>query len=199
MKDKIIQLTNWLKQDKKRMYIFSIGIIGLVLLLFNQSFSSKDEEEPTFIVKDEVKEEGISQESDFRADVIEIEEKYEKDLKDMLNKMKGVSEVEVMVNVDSTHVQVYEKDVITSKQETDEQDKSGGLRQVADESKETRLVTVREGERERPLLVQTKKPEIRGVFITAKGIEQASIKKNIIDAVAKVLGVSSYRISIIEK
>ncbi|HLR41867.1 MAG TPA: stage III sporulation protein AG [Pseudogracilibacillus sp.] len=198
MKDKLIDFKEWIQGDKKRMYIFALGIIGLVLLLFNQPFSSKDKE-PTFIVKDEPTEENISQDTDYKGDVAEVEEKYEQDLVTMLNKIKGISEVEVMVNVDSTHVQVYEKDVITSKQQTEEQDKSGGLREVADDSKETRLVTVREGEREKPLLVQTKKPEIRGVFITAKGIEQASVKKNIIDAVAKVLGVSTYRISIIEK
>lgn len=198
MKDKLVDFKEWIQRDKKRMYIFALGIIGLVLLLFNQPFSSKDEE-PTFIVKDELKTENPSQDTDYKGDVAEVEEKYEKDLVTMLNKIKGISEVEVMVNVDSTHVQVYEKDIITSKQQTEEQDKSGGLRELADESKETRLVTVREGEREKPLLVQTKKPEIRGVFITAKGIEQPSIKKNIIDAVAKVLGVSTYRISIIEK
>lgn len=198
MKDKLINFKDWIQGDKKRMYIFALGIIGLVLLLFNQPFSSKDNE-PTFIVKDEPKEENPSQDTDYKGDVAEVEAKYEKDLVAMLNKIKGISEVEVMVNVDSTHVQVYEKDVITSKQQTEEQDKSGGLRELADESKETRLVTVREGEKEKPLLVQTKKPEIRGVFITAKGLEQPSVKKNIIDAVAKVLGVSTYRISIIEK
>lgn len=198
MKDKLINFKDWIQGDKKRMYIFALGIIGLVLLLFNQPFSSKDNE-PTFIVKDEPKEENLSQDTDYKGDVAEVEAKYEKDLVAMLNKIKGISEVEVMVNVDSTHVQVYEKDVITSKQQTEEQDKSGGLRELADESKETRLVTVREGEKEKPLLVQTKKPEIRGVFITAKGLEQPSVKKNIIDAVAKVLGVSTYRISIIEK
>lgn len=198
MKQKWLDFKEWLQQDRKRRYIFIIGLIGLVLLLVNQPFSSK-ENEPTFIVKEEQKKAASEPRSNFKEDVNEVEAKYEKDLIDMLSKMKGVSEVEVMINVDSTYVQVYEKDSTISKQVTDEQDKSGGLRNVTDESRETRLVTVREGEKEEPLLVQTKKPEIRGVFITAKGIEQASIKKNMIDAVAKVLGVSTYRISIMEK
>src|SRR5699024_11704170 len=135
---------NWkelIQRETKRMYIFALGIICLALLLFNQPFSSKDKE-PTFIVKDEPTEENISQDTDYKGDVAEVEEKYEQDLVTMLNKIKGISEVEVMVNVDSTNVQVYEKDVITSKQQTEEQDKSDSLLEVADDSKETSIVTI---------------------------------------------------------
>ena len=131
--------------------------------------------------------------------VSEIESNYEADLKSMLNQIKGVSEVEIMVNVDSTNVQVYEKDLIVGAQTTDETDKNGGTRNVEDETKETKLVYVRQGDEEVPVLVQTKKPEVRGVFITAKGAENIDTKKWIIESVSKVLDVPTYRISVMPK
>src|SRR5699024_11603647 len=113
----------------------------------------------------------------FVDDVEEMEVHYEKTLQAMLNEISGVSEVDIMINIDSTNVQVYEKDLITGTQTTDELDKNGGERQVEDETKETKIVFVRKGEQEEPVLVQTKKPEVRGVFIIAKGAGNATVKK----------------------
>lgn len=131
--------------------------------------------------------------------VSEIEAHYEKSLQTMLNQIQGVSEVEVMVNVDSTNVQVYEKDLIVGKQSTEETDKNGGRRTVEDETQETKLVFIRQGDQEVPVLVQTKKPEIRGVFIIAKGADNATTKQWIIESVSKVLDVPSYKISVMPK
>ena len=131
--------------------------------------------------------------------VSEIEAHYEKSLQTMLNQIQGVSEVEVMVNVDSTNVQVYEKDLIVGKQSTEETDKNGGRRTVEDETQETKLVFIRQGDQEVPVLVQTKKPEIRGVFIIAKGADNATTKQWIIESVSKVLDVPSYKISVMPR
>ena len=104
-----------------------------------------------------------------------------------------------MVNVDSTNVNVYEKDLIIRNSKTDETDRNGGMRKVEDETKETKLVYVRQGDQEVPVLVQTKKPEVRGVFIIAKGVENATVKKWIVESVSKVLDVPTYRISVMPK
>src|SRR5699024_12375951 len=77
-----------------------------------------------------VKEEEDIEEVSLIQNVGEIEANYEKDLQAMLNQIQGVSEVEVMVNVDSTSVNVYEKDLILGSQATDEEDRNGGMRQV---------------------------------------------------------------------
>src|SRR5690625_6637735 len=99
----------------------------------------------------------------------------------MLNEITGVSEVKIMVNIDSTNVQVYEKDLIVGTQTTDELDNNGGERRVEDETKETKIVFVRKGDQEVPVLVQTKKPEVRGVFIIAKGAGNAQLKNGLLN------------------
>lgn len=189
------------KQDnQKRKYVIIVALIGVLLILVGnilqpaKQSSSELTEEIDVASKDKQ-----PPESDLLSDVSEMETHYEKTLQAMLNEIKGVSEVEIMVNIDSTNVHVYEKDLIVGTQTTDELDKNGGERQVEDETKETQLVYVRKGDQEVPVLVQTKKPTVRGVFIIAKGADNATVKKWMVESVSKVLDVPTYRISVMPK
>lgn len=188
------------KDNKKRKYVLIVGLVAILLIIVGNLLSPKNKFEGGMNQETDVvvKEEDIEEVS-LISNVTEIESSYEKDLQAMLNQIKGVSEVEVMVNVDSTNVNVYEKDLILGTQTTDEEDKNGGIRQVDDETKETKLVYVRQGDQEVPVLVQTKKPEVRGVFIIAKGAENATVKKWIVESVSKVLDVPTYKISVMPK
>lgn len=129
----------------------------------------------------------------------EMETSYEKELEDMLNKIQGVSEAEVMVNLDSTNIHVYEKNLIKGSQTTEESDQHGGDRTVEDQTEESQVVLVRQGDREVPLLVQTKKPEVRGVFVIAKGAENKTVENWIVESVSRVLDVPTHRISVMPK
>lgn len=100
-----------------------------------------------------------SEEASATSDVSELETSYEKDLQEMLEKIQGVSEVEVMVNLNSTNVKVYEKNLIAGQQTNDESDKNGGTRKVEDKTEEKTTVLIRQGDKEVPLLIQTKKPK----------------------------------------
>lgn len=197
---------NALKKDgsgdkkPKWKYILIIAILGILLMLISNLFSGK--KEPNTMVppeKEDQQEEQAMEELSLTKSVTEVETSYENALQKMLNQISGVTDAEVMVNVDSTNVQVYEKDLITGAQTTDETDRNGGERNVEDETKETKLVYVRKGEQEVPVLVQTKKPEVRGVFVAAKGVEDPTVKKWVIEAVSRVLDVPSYRISVMPK
>ncbi len=163
-------------------------------------FFKKDSYDELGLPEEEQIEEVIKQEKNqWLSSIREMEMEYEENLKDMLNKLQGVSEVEVMVNIDSTNIQVYEKDMIIGQQTTVETDQSGGQRKVEDETKETRVVHIRQGDEEVPILLKTEKPEVRGVFIIAKGVEKARVKEQVIEAVSRVLDVPTYRISVLSK
>ncbi|GAA0602696.1 stage III sporulation protein AG [Virgibacillus siamensis] len=192
------------KLSRKSGYIIIIGLIGLLLIIIGNSFSPDPEEEQQTIrnIPEQTEKpatETFSDKSKSSSDVSEIEASYEKELTDMLNKINGVSDTEVMVNLNSTKIKVYEKNLITGQQTTKETDKKGGTREIEDSSKETQVVLVRQGDKEVPLLVQTKKPEVRGVFIVAEGVDHATVKKWIIDAVSKVLDVPTHRVSVMPK
>lgn len=127
------------------------------------------------------------------------EDHYETELKDALEGIQGVNDVTVVVNVDATEKKVLEKNVVIQSQKTDESDREGGTRNVEDQSKDEQLVIIREGEKEVPIVIETKKPEIRGVLVVAKGADNIQVKKWIIESVTKLLDVPSHRVSVMPK
>jgi len=202
---KLLQLTKGDNEriSKKTGYLIIIALIGLLLLIFGNAFTSspnetKSETEINTSIE-ESSQKGSTKEDAEQAPVEVLEMSYKKDLEEMLEKIKGVSEVEVMVNLDATNSKVYEKNLIKGQQTTDESDEHGGIRKVEDQTEETQVVFVREGDREIPLLVQTKKPDVRGVFVVAKGVDHATVKMWVIESVAKVLDVPTHRVSVMPR
>lgn len=127
------------------------------------------------------------------------EESYEKQLKKALEEMLGINDVTVVVNIDSTDKKVLEKNRVSKSQTTEETDREGGQRKVQDTQIDEQLVIIRNGEKEVPIVVETKKPEIRGVLVVAKGSESIQVKKLIVEAVTRALGVPSHRVAVMPK
>ena len=78
-------------------------------------------------------------------------------------------------------------------------DQQGGERKVLDQSEEEQLVIIREGDKEVPIVLETKKPQVRGVLVVAKGAENVQIEKRIIESVTKLLDVPSHRVSVMPR
>ncbi|TXL67943.1 stage III sporulation protein AG [Cerasibacillus terrae] len=184
-------------------YIIIIGLIGLLLLIVGNIFTPEKENDleveqyshETTQESNQNNHDPSSTTTDYKT----LEKSYEKDLQNMLENIQGVTGVEVMVNLDSTNIKIYEKNLIKGKQVTDEQDKNGGSREIEENTEETQIVVVRQGDKETPLQVQTKKPDVRGVFVTAKGVEQPTTKKWVIEAVSRVLDVPTHKVSVMPK
>ncbi|PWU68551.1 MULTISPECIES: stage III sporulation protein AG [Gracilibacillus] len=192
------------KKPNKIHYIVLIGLIGIfILLVSNLLGSDQSSELPNYSSSLPQSESEDSKEVWKQKDannasekMAGIEEAYENDLVALLEKITGVSNVEVMVNLDATNEKVYQKNLIIGSQVTNESDQNGGTRKIEDETREQTVVIIRQGEEEVPLLVQTKKPEVRGVLIVANGVDNLEVKKWVMDAVSKVLDVPAHRISV---
>jgi stage III sporulation protein AG len=141
---------------------------------------------------------GIKKNSGNKA-ITDYEREYEDQLKSALDEMLGVRDVRVVVNIDSTEQQVVEKNTVTKNQTTEEEDTNGGKRKVQDSSTDEQMVIIRNGDKEVPIVVQTKKPKIRGVLVVAKGAENIQVKKFIVEAVTRALDVPSYRVAVMPK
>lgn len=131
--------------------------------------------------------------------ISDYEREYESQLKEALDEMLGVNDVRVVVNIDSTEEKVLEKNKNSKSQTTNETDTNGGKRKVEDTSVDEQMVIVRNGDKEVPIVVQTKKPKIRGVLVVAKGADNIQVKKWIVEAVTRSLGVPSYRVAVMPK
>ena len=190
------------KPPSKLRYFVFLGLLGILMVILSNIFSDKDPEEAEMKIetgKTQQTQEANKAQPEVNPEIEQIARSYEEDLVKMLNNIQGVSEAEIMVNLESSDVKVYERNLISGGQTTNEEDQSGGTRQVEDKTEETQVVLVRQGDTEMPILVQTNRPEVRGVFIVAKGAEQAQIKSWIIEAISSVLDVSSHRISVMPK
>lgn len=189
------------KTGNKAGYVIILGLIGLALILLSNIFSYGKEENPEQMHIQPTEKSETSEETSMTNmnDVAELEKSYKQQLEDMLNKIQGVSEAEVMVNLASTNVHIYEKNLITGSQSTEESDRNGGTRTVQDSTEETQVVFVRQGDREVPITVKTERPEVSGVFVVAKGADHATVKKWIVEAISRVLDVPTHRVSVLPK
>lgn len=124
------------------------------------------------------------------------EASYEDSLKEILQKIVGVGEVSVLVTIDSTEEIVVERNMTESQQETNERDPNGANRHITQTSRSGEIVLYSESGGQAPIVRKTIKPEIRGVFIVAEGAENATVKKMMIEAVERGLGVPPHKISI---
>ena len=189
-----------------RMQYIALIVLAAVLILIISNIFQKDETtqpplEPPNMISDSGDEETWKQatEPNATAEIADLEKAYEADLIQLLEKIAGISSVEVMINLDATNEQVYQKNLVIGTQVTNETDQNGGNRKIDDETREQTIVIVRQGEKEIPLLVQTKKPNVRGVLVVANGVDNIELKKWVNEAVSKVLDVPVHRVSVMPK
>lgn len=195
------------KKPGKYQYLLLVLLFGAaIMLISNILFNDKIPNTNLPVMKNQAEkndEEDIpafGQKQKAGNDMITAYERaYEAQLKEALDTIVGVEDVTVVVNVDATEAKVLERNRTSKTQITDETDREGGKRNVEDISNEEQLVIIRDGEREIPIVLETKKPKIRGVLVVAKGAENIQVKKWIIEAVTRALDVPSHRVAVMPK
>ena len=192
------------KKTSKYPYLLIAVVFGVAVMLVGNLFSSNGTDSegiPTFSSSTEQEDEpAFGQKKTAENNMIaDYEAEYENELKEALEAIAGVDDVTVVVNVDATEKKVLEKNTVTQSQTTEETDREGGKRGVEDLSKDEQLVIIREGEKETPIVIETKKPAIRGVLVVAKGAENVQVQKWITEAVTRTLEVPSHRVSVLPK
>ncbi|RFU65658.1 stage III sporulation protein AG [Peribacillus glennii] len=209
---KLFNKDNEPKEKKPSLYAYALVvlIIGIGIMMAGSVLKSGQESKtasetsgaiPAFNGKDS--EEDVP--AFGRKDPAEIKtiKDYEKylqlEMKEALEAIAGVDDVKVVVNVDASEQKIFEKNKVTQKQVTEETDQEGGKRTVEDTNIDEQLVIVKSGEKEGPIVLETKKPKIRGVLVVAKGADHIEIKKWIVEAVTRSLDVPSHRVSVMPK
>ncbi|WP_019154465.1 stage III sporulation protein AG [Robertmurraya massiliosenegalensis] len=191
------------KLDKKYQYLIIILLFGAAIMVVSNSLIDDENSSIPVISNQDGEKEEVETIGTAKAagsnEISDYEASYEEQLKEALEGIAGVSDVMVVVNVDATEKSVYEKNTVTRSQTTEETDREGGKRTVEDQSKDSQLVIIREGEKEVPIELEKKKPEIRGVLVVAKGADNIQIKKWIVESVTKLLDVPSHRVSVMPR
>lgn len=194
--------TNDKNYQKYFLVILAIGIAFMLISNLFQTGSSGNKEAPVLgSVNSEEKDAAVfgQKKVEGSGEMADYEATYENQLKETLEHIVGVEDVTVMINLDATETKILEKNTVVQSQQTDEVDREGGKRKVEDMSRDEQVVIVRNGEQETPIVLKTKKPEIRGVLVVAKGAENLKVKQMVIEAVTRVLDVPNHRVSVLPK
>lgn len=192
------------KKSSKYQYFLIVLLIGAAImlasnLLLNPNPSPAAVETGANAKESSEEVEAFGQKIDGNEIIAAYEDHYENQLKETLEGIVGVGDVIVAVNVDATEKKILEKNVVVQSQKTEEVDREGGQRTVEDQSKDEQLVIIRDGEKEVPIVIETKKPAIRGVIVIAKGADNIEVKKWILESVTKLLDVPVHRVSVMPK
>lgn len=124
----------------------------------------------------------------------DIEEK----LKNILSKIQGVGDVDVLITYSRTSqiVPLYNEDLTEST--TEETDKEGGTRKINENSTKKDIIYQEDNGEKTPITQSIVSPKIEGAIITAEGASNIEVKSNIISAVEAVTGIGSHKIQVFE-
>lgn len=195
------------KRPSKYMYVLVLLLLGVGTMIASNLGTTTETTRPdadsttTFSQTNsatEVETFKQKQETEFKT-VSDYENYLQSQMKEALESINGVADVKVVIYVEATEKSVFEKNKTTQRQVTEETDKEGGKRTVEDTSVDEQLVIVKSGDKEGPIVVETKKPKVSGVLVVAKGAENIKIKKWIVEAVTRALDVPSHRVSVMPK
>ena len=126
----------------------------------------------------------------------DYEDRQKNDLKNILKKIEGVGNVDIMMTFEcgEKKVPAYDKSVQYST--TEENDTSGGTRvnnQNTDGSKV--VMTTVDGDNE-PFILTVYKPKVIGVIVVAEGAEDSKVKYDIEKAVSKVYDLTLDKVNV---
>lgn len=177
-------------------WLLTLGAIGLILFFLSAFLAEpidEDSQSNTQLNKDKPK----ASEVNAIGSMQDYEKRYEQELSAVLEKVKGISDVTVMVNLDSTEEEVVKYDTREQVQTTTENDTKGGTRSTEQNNTEKKITMHRTEHGDQPVVVKRLKPKIRGVIVVARGVEDLEVKARVLEAIQRTLDVPLHRISVL--
>lgn len=179
---------NLKEEDKKKIY--TLGVMSLVCIIGLVMFSGSP--------GDEKEKEAFKDSASVQAEDISTEdiENLEGKLKNILGKIEGAGEVDVMITFESSEQIEPAFNTNATKEETTEKDAQGGERTVVTSSENKTMITSSES---KPVIIKTSEPKIKGVIVVASGAGDPGVKQTLYSAVQTSLQISGHQVEIYSK
>lgn len=126
------------------------------------------------------------------------EKQLEQKLKQVLAKMEGVGEVEVMITLQDEGERVVEKDLSQTSQSVSEKDGSASRSTQDKQYQEESVFSQEGGSGGEPFVSREVMPKVEGVLVVAKGGGDSKVAKNISDAVLALFPVEVHKIKVVK-
>lgn len=185
------KIINGFKSKEKRVenLVFLLVLLIITLIIINSILDKDDESKNKSDIKEVVSTYSESTNVTSYSN-IQLEERME----EILKKIKGVSDIDVLITYSESEeiVPIYNEN--TQKSEIEEQD--GSSKKITKEESNTKDVIL---DNSSEVLTQKKvSPKIEGAIVIAKGAENVNVKTNIISAVEAITGLASHKIQVFE-
>lgn len=182
---KINELFNDAEKKKLKPLIFLAGICVLALIAISVMPDGKKEEA------------SVSTDSEVKTSASETEkEDLEGKLTEILSKINGAGDVDVMITFQSSEEIVPAYNSNTTTETTKEQDSSGGERTTTSSTENKTMITSNSNE---PVILKTSEAEIKGVIVVSSGANDPAVKELLYDAVQTSLQISGHQVEIYAK
>lgn len=184
--------------DKRKIenLVFFIVILIITVVAINLIWNGKKNTKQQSI-NDNSKKLATNQNNNTNNETINSNNLEEK-LKNILSKIQGVGNVEVCLNYSESSETVAMYNESSKVSTTEENDTSGGNRKIQETDTQKDIIYQEENGKKTPITQKTIQPKIEGAIITAKGVNNATTKNNIIQAVEAVTGLATHKIQVFE-
>ncbi|MGJ7044605.1 stage III sporulation protein AG [Thermoanaerobacterium thermosulfurigenes] len=183
LKQKILKADNKTIQD-----LTVIFIIGLIILIGASIFFKP---KPTNKSSDKQMVEAQITNEDYAS-------KLESELKEILSRIHGAGNVDVLVILDSDEEIVAAMDTVQSETTTNEKDSNGGTRTTIQSETDNKIVTSQNTSGEnQPMILKKVMPEVRGVVVVADGAKDPNVQYELMTAVETALGIPAYKVKVV--
>lgn len=188
MEDLIKKIKKHLEElDNRKLManIFIILLVSVFILVLLNNYTSNDKNDDTRVIKENSNEYNNLVRDDYES-YIEIK------LADILSKLRGVGDVDVMVTLEDSTEKIPASNVTTTKENTTELDAQGGTREISREDETIQVVNTSND----VVVLKEVKPSIKGVIVVAEGAEDLVVLETLYEAVKTVLGVAGNKVQI---
>lgn len=196
--DIIRRIKEWISsQDRKRLIENTaiVVIIGIIIIIAGSTiFSRKNPGIPTGEQKRKASIKDAGGQDAFTADSLELK------LKSVLAQIQGVGRVDVMITYEDSGEQIPAYNIKKSESNTQEEDGEGGARSITKDDCDSTLAYEDSPEGgKKPVILNGKRPEVRGVLVVAEGAGIVAVRQQIISAVTVVLDVPLHKVEVAQR
>ncbi len=178
----------------ENLVFFLILLIVTILIINNIWKDDKNEENVNKVENTKI----LAKENTTTGEEITQEQDMEEQLEEILSKISGVGNVDVLLTYSQTSQKVPVYNEQNTQNDTEESDTSGGTRKVS-ETDTKKEVIYEEINGEKTLVTQSIiNPEIKGAIITAQGASSAEIRTIITQAVEAATGLATHKIQVFQ-
>lgn len=180
----------------KLIMIFAAGIL-IIILSFPGIFGSRNSKKNSTQDNNTEIQQNDTNTTSYDANTYRTE--MENKLENILRKVSGIGEVEVMITLKASEKQVALKDIPSTQESLNEVDGEGGNRAESSMSREesTVLYTDENGNSV-PYIIQEVEPEVEGVVVIAEGGDDVNITMDIMEAAEVLFDVPAHKVKVMK-